>query len=158
MLEKRKKIEKSIFGNFSFWYFTCSYKIKKKLNKKKKFRQKWENRKASGWGKSAVTLGIWLERKTKTKTVITLEKLVRIRSETDAKRVLKGSNQSALSTVVSVSWVFQLCSIISSTHRDGAERNGRCYTLWIVEQGSSHHIVVLPKLFYAKRIAVVLTS
>lgn len=54
--------------------------------------------------------------------------------------------------------VFQLCSIISSTHQDGAERNGWCYTLWKVEQGSRHRIVALPKLFYAKRIAVVLTS
>lgn len=54
--------------------------------------------------------------------------------------------------------VFQLCSIISSTHQDGAERNGWCYTLWKDEQGSRHRTVALPKLFYAKRIAVVLTS
>lgn len=47
----------------------------------------------------------------------------KVSEDQSASRVLKGSNQSAL-TVVSVFWVFQLCSIISSTHQDGAERNG----------------------------------
>lgn len=79
-------------------------------------------------------------------------------SDTDTPRVLKDPFKSALSTVVSVFWVFQLCSVISSTHRDGAERNEKRYVLGVVEQGSSRRVVLLPKLFYAKRIAVIMTS
>lgn len=43
--------------------------------------------------------------------------------------------KSALSAVVSVFRAFQLCSAISSTHRDGAERDGYSVTLPTVEQG-----------------------
>lgn len=77
-------------------------------------------------------------------------------SETDAWKKKKGGGGPSAKCLISCGLCFlralQLCSAISSTHRDGAEGGTASVpTLPTAEQGSPPS----PKLLYAKRIAVV---